>query len=75
MRELRIKQANLVGPAGYISMEDTEATELVQRGTVRDADATSVIEMSRANPDQQDTVITESLIRKFWVGYQKLMGY
>jgi anthranilate 1,2-dioxygenase large subunit len=75
MRALRIKQANLVGPAGYISMEDTEATELVQRGTVRDAEATSVIEMSRGNPDQQDTVITESLIRKFWVGYQKLMGY
>jgi anthranilate 1,2-dioxygenase large subunit len=75
LRELRIKQANLVGPAGYISMEDTEATELVQRGTVRDADAASVIEMSRSNPDQQDTVITESLIRRFWVGYQKLMGY
>ncbi|HEF4748762.1 TPA: Rieske 2Fe-2S domain-containing protein [Burkholderia multivorans] len=75
LRALRIKQANLVGPAGYISMEDTEATELVQRGTVRDGDATSVIEMSRGNPDQQDTVITESLIRKFWVGYQKLMGY
>jgi anthranilate 1,2-dioxygenase large subunit len=75
LRELRIKQANLVGPAGYISMEDTEATELVQRGTIRDEAATSVIEMSRGNPDQQDTVITESLIRKFWVGYQKLMGY
>ncbi|AJY31040.1 ring hydroxylating alpha subunit family protein [Burkholderia thailandensis 34] len=75
LRDLRIKQANLVGPAGYISMEDTEATELVQRGTARDADAASVIEMSRGNPDQQDTAITESLIRKFWVGYQKLMDY
>jgi anthranilate 1,2-dioxygenase large subunit len=75
LRALRIKQANLVGPAGYISMEDTEATELVQRGTIRDGDASSVIEMSRGNPDQTDTIITESLIRKFWVGYQKLMAY
>jgi len=75
MRALRIKQANLVGPAGYISMEDTEATELVQRGTIRDGDASSVLEMSRGNPDQQDTVISESLLRKFWVGYQRLMGY
>ncbi len=75
LRALRIQQANLVGPAGYISMEDTEATELVQRATLRDPDATSVIEMSRANPDQQDTTITESLIRRFWVGYQQLMGY
>ena len=75
MRLLRIKQANLVGPAGYISMEDTEATELVQRGTARDPDLTSVIEMSRAAPDQQATLITESLIRRFWVGYQTLMGF
>ena len=75
MRNLRIKQANLVGPAGYISMEDTEATELVQRGTFRDADKASVIEMSRAAPDEQGTLISESLIRRFWVGYQKLMGF
>jgi anthranilate 1,2-dioxygenase large subunit len=75
LRAMRLKQANLVGPAGYISMEDTEATELVQRGTVRDGDACSVIEMSKDNPDQQDTLITENLIRRFWVGYQKLMGY
>lgn len=75
MRKLRIKQANLVGPAGYISMEDTEATELVQRGTVRDGEKSSVIEMSRAAPDEQATLITESLIRRFWVGYQRLMGF
>ena len=75
MRKLRIKQANLVGPAGYISMEDTEATELVQRGTVRDGEAASVIEMSRAAPDEQATLITEGLVRRFWVGYQGLMGF
>jgi len=75
MRKLRIKQANLVGPAGYISMEDTEATELVQRGTIRDGDLNSVIEMSRAAPNEQGTLISESLIRRFWVGYQNLMGF
>lgn len=75
LRKLRIKQANLVGPAGYISMEDTEATELVQRGTVRDGEASSVIDMSREAPDEQATLITENLIRRFWIGYQKLMGF
>lgn len=73
MRKLRIKQANLVGPAGYISMEDTEATELVQRGTMRDHHATSVIEMAKGAPQQTDTLITEHLIRSFWRGYAKLM--
>ncbi|WP_284946088.1 anthranilate 1,2-dioxygenase large subunit AndAc [Acidisoma cladoniae] len=73
MRKLRLKQANMVGPAGYISMEDTEATELVQRGTANDGDLTSIIEMSRAAPDEQNTLITESLVRRFWVGYEALM--
>ena len=75
LRALRIKQANLVGPAGYISMEDTEATELVQYGTARDGDAYSVIEMAKQAPEQDDTLITEKLIRAFWMGYQDLMGF
>jgi len=74
LRRLRIKQANLVGPAGYISMEDTEVTELVQKGTFRDGDATSVIEMAKDEPEQENTLITETLIRHFWRGYSKLMG-
>ena len=75
LRRLRLKQANLVGPAGYISMEDTEATELVQQGVVRDAAACSVIDMAKDAPEQTETLITESLIRRFWCGYQVLMGY
>jgi anthranilate 1,2-dioxygenase large subunit len=75
MRKLRIKQANLVGPAGYISMEDTEATELVQQGVVRDADKTSIIDMGKDEPEQSNTLITEKLIRSFWKGYRTLMGF
>jgi anthranilate 1,2-dioxygenase large subunit len=73
LRALRIKQANLVGPAGYISMEDTEATELVQRGILRHDETESLILMGRDRPEQQDSLITESLIRKFWIGYRRLM--
>ena len=61
-------------PAGYISMDDTEATELVQRGTARDADATSLIDMAKEAPGQTGSMITEKLVRKFWIGYQQLMG-
>ncbi|MDF2116451.1 aromatic ring-hydroxylating dioxygenase subunit alpha [Roseiarcaceae bacterium H3SJ34-1] len=75
LRALRIKQANLVGPSGYISMEDTEATELVQRGTRRDPDEYSFIEMSRKEIDDDHSAITEKLVRKFWIGYQEIMGF
>lgn len=74
LRELRIKQANLVGPAGYISMEDGYATELVQRATLHEGNSTSVLDMGSSQPDQQDTLITEGLIRRFWTGYQQLMA-
>ena len=76
MRALRIKQANLVGPAGYISMEDTEATELVQRATATAGDGDcSILEMSREAPDEVNTLISESMVRRFWVGYARLMGF
>lgn len=75
LRALRLKQANLVGPAGFISMEDTEATELVQRATLRDGTATSVIEMAKHASEQDNTLITEHLIRSFWRGYRGLMGF
>ncbi len=75
LRAMRIKQANLVGPAGYISMEDTEATELVQRGIVGHGTAQSVLDMSRHKPDETATMISEGLVRRFWEGYRNLMGF
>ncbi|WP_293969310.1 anthranilate 1,2-dioxygenase large subunit AndAc [Sphingomonas sp.] len=72
MRALRIKQANLVGPAGYISMEDTEATELVQQGTAASPHLSSVIEMGRSDESGTST-ITEEMIRSFWRAYRDLM--
>jgi anthranilate 1,2-dioxygenase large subunit len=75
MRELRMLQANLVGPAGYISMEDTEATELVQRGTQRDPEGQSFMGMGLGAAEEENSAITENMIRRFWKGYQKIMGF
>jgi anthranilate 1,2-dioxygenase large subunit len=33
------------------------------------------MDMAKDHTDQEDTLITENLIRKFWLGYQKLMGF
>ena len=54
MRAHRIKQANLVGPAGLISMEDTLATELVQFAT-KGSGATAMADMGRDASDAQQT--------------------
>lgn len=76
LRALRLKQANLAGPAGYISMEDTEATELVQRGvTSSPAGDASWLGMGDETQDARTSLITEHMIRCFWRGYRALMGW
>jgi anthranilate 1,2-dioxygenase large subunit len=76
MRALRLKQANLAGPAGYISMEDTEATELVQRAIEScPSGANSYIAMGDETRDLGSSLITEHMIRSFWQGYRELMGW
>ncbi|KKW64367.1 Rieske 2Fe-2S domain-containing protein [Mycolicibacterium elephantis] len=76
MRQHRIAQFNLVGPAGLISMEDGEAIELVQRATAvgpaGEAIALMALEADEEHRNQHP--ISEDAIRRFWVGYQKLMG-
>jgi anthranilate 1,2-dioxygenase large subunit len=76
LRQLRLKQANLAGPAGYISMEDTEATELVQRAIEScGSDASSYLGMGDEARDHQESLITEHMIRRFWSGYRDMMGW
>ncbi|HVN90926.1 MAG TPA: Rieske 2Fe-2S domain-containing protein [Candidatus Binataceae bacterium] len=76
MRAHRVKLANLVGAAGLISMEDGLATEMVQEGTAGSGEAMAVVDMCRDAIDdpQNASSISESYIRRFWRGYQELMG-
>ena len=74
MRTHRIKQANLVGPAGLISMEDTFATELVQFAT-NGSGGTAIADMGLDTLDAKQTSsgISEHWIRSFWRAYRDLM--
>src|SRR5688500_671383 len=45
MTERRLKQANLIGPAGFISMEDGAATGFVQRGIQGASERAAFVEM------------------------------
>jgi anthranilate 1,2-dioxygenase large subunit len=75
MQQIRIKQANLIGPAGLISMEDGHAAEIVQQAIVRDQDASSLIEMGGRGVDDQENLVTETGIRGFWQYYRELMAF
>jgi len=70
-----MKQANIVGPAGFSSMEDGEVGRLVQLGIRGERHAHSVIEMGGVGPiESQDTTLTEVPVRGFWKNYCALMG-
>jgi phenylpropionate dioxygenase-like ring-hydroxylating dioxygenase large terminal subunit len=70
----RLKQANLVGPAGLISMEDGEAVELIQRAIARDGDACAFLEFGPADPDPMKDDKGEDAVRAFWRYYQGIMA-
>jgi phenylpropionate dioxygenase-like ring-hydroxylating dioxygenase large terminal subunit len=76
LRRMRRLQANLVGSAGYISLEDGAAINFVQRGTAGDGSAQSVIELGGHEVASSDGVrATETSVRGFWNGYRQIMGY
>jgi anthranilate 1,2-dioxygenase large subunit/terephthalate 1,2-dioxygenase oxygenase component alpha subunit len=70
----RQKQSNLVGPGGYISMEDGAVGGFIQRALSGAEDDTSVIEMGGREVGSQDTRATETSVRGFWKVYRQLMG-
>jgi phenylpropionate dioxygenase-like ring-hydroxylating dioxygenase large terminal subunit len=73
MTERRLKQANLVGPAGYISMEDGAVGGFVQRAVHGlDHDA-GVLMMGGSDTRSQEFRATEASVRGFWKKYRALM--
>ena len=74
MTERRLRQANLIGPAGYISMEDGAAPAFVQRATTTAPDLLSVVEMGGASTASDDNRVTEAAVRGFWKAYRAHMG-
>jgi phenylpropionate dioxygenase-like ring-hydroxylating dioxygenase large terminal subunit len=74
MKERRLRQANLIGPSGFISMEDGAATGFVQRGVHAAADSQSVVEMGGSSVASDDNRVTEASVRGFWKEYRQHMG-
>jgi phenylpropionate dioxygenase-like ring-hydroxylating dioxygenase large terminal subunit len=70
----RVKQANLVGPGGYISMEDGAVGSFVRRGITGAGEDREVLEMGGREWQSQDTRATESPLRGFWKVYREHMG-
>jgi phenylpropionate dioxygenase-like ring-hydroxylating dioxygenase large terminal subunit len=74
LRAMRLKQANLAGPAGFVSMEDGAVGGFVQRAIKGGEDECSVLEMGGFEHASQETRTTEASVRGFWHAYRGMMG-
>ncbi|MGO8915341.1 MAG: aromatic ring-hydroxylating dioxygenase subunit alpha [Stellaceae bacterium] len=74
MLMIRQKQSNLVGPGGYISMEDGAVGGFIQRALPGAEDDASIVQMGGNGVGSQDTRATETAVRGFWQVYRRHMG-
>jgi anthranilate 1,2-dioxygenase large subunit len=71
----KLKTVNMIGPAGYISLEDGEALRLVQEGIRAKPDGHAVVEMGGTGPIVDTDYLSQEIsIRGFWQHYVGMMG-
>ena len=74
MRRRRLRQANLMGPSGYVSIDDSEVMQFSQEGIAPYPEAVGVMEMGGRGTEDMDHIVTESPIRAFYAYYREVMG-
>jgi salicylate 5-hydroxylase large subunit len=76
MQKRRIRHANLFGPGGLVSSEDSEVVAMAQNGFSKSAEGSATImEMGgREVIKSEDNQVTESAIRGMYHYYREVMG-
>jgi anthranilate 1,2-dioxygenase large subunit/terephthalate 1,2-dioxygenase oxygenase component alpha subunit len=74
LRAMRLKQANLAGPAGFVSMEDGAVGGFVQRGIAAAPNQAAIVEMGGSTAEGAETRATEASVRGFWKAWRAQMG-
>jgi len=70
----RLRQANLMGPAGLVSMDDSEVMQLAQQGVVADPAGEGMLDVGLDDNGDVDHIVTEVAIREFYRHYREVMG-
>lgn len=73
MTQKRLRQANLMGPAGLVSIDDSEVMKFTQDGVSPYDGEAGVMEMGGRDWKDEDHIVTESVIRAFYDYYRKVM--
>ncbi len=73
LRTSRLRQINLTGPAGYVSLEDGCIGGFVERGAAAAADQRTMLEMGGEGTESQQSRASETAVRGFWKQWRATM--
>ena len=74
MTQRRLRQANLFGPAGFVSADDGEVIEFSQSGFKQAGDDGSTLcELGGTGTEPAEHMVTETLIRSMYAYWRKVM--
>ncbi|WP_420226963.1 aromatic ring-hydroxylating dioxygenase subunit alpha [Pigmentiphaga litoralis] len=75
MTQHRLRQGNLMGPAGFLGLEDNEAMKFVQEGVRRTSTDVNVLKLESGHVGTSETLISEAAIRAMYQYYRGVMGF
>ena len=73
MTERRLRQANLFGPAGFVSADDGEVIEFSQDAFETKQNHRALVELGGRDVGETDHMVTETLIRGMYEYWRKVM--
>jgi phenylpropionate dioxygenase-like ring-hydroxylating dioxygenase large terminal subunit/NADPH-dependent 2,4-dienoyl-CoA reductase/sulfur reductase-like enzyme len=74
MTRHRLRQGNLMGPAGFLGLEDNEAIKFVQDGMISVPNGEHMVELDPGNISTSDTLISEAAIRGMYRYWREVMA-
>ena len=73
IQQRRLRQANLFGPAGFVSADDGEVIEFSQQAFETRPDHRMLVELGGREAGDTDHMVTETLIRGMYEYWRKVM--
>jgi anthranilate 1,2-dioxygenase large subunit len=73
MTRHRLRQGNLMGPSGFLGLEDNEALRFTQEGISKSTTDQSVLKLDAGNVGTADSLISEAAIRAMYRHYREVM--
>jgi anthranilate 1,2-dioxygenase large subunit len=73
MTRHRLRQGNLMGPAGFLGLEDNEAMKYVQEGLRRSSSDFNILKLDHGQIGTTNSLISEAAIRALYRHYREIM--